>query len=104
MEWVSAAILPASGLARYRRLLRSRLYRPPGRSGALVRRRCARPSSAKFRDPHADGPDAFKDQHLRIPMMLGDGINFDGSPLQWFQFPKLQYAMLQHWADGDFRR
>ena len=27
-------ILPASGLARYRRLLRSRLYRPPGRSGA----------------------------------------------------------------------
>ena len=35
-------------------------------------------------------------------MMLGDGINFDGSPLQWFQFPKLQYAMLQHWADGDF--
>ncbi len=57
---------------------------------------------AKFRDPHDDGPDAYKDQHLRIPMMLGDGINFDGSPLQWFQFPQLQYEMLRHWADGDF--
>ncbi len=34
--------------------------------------------------------------------MMGDGVNYDGSPLQWFQFPKLQYQHLGDWAAGDF--
>ena len=55
-----------------------------------------------FRNPHNTGPEAFREEALKLPYMLGDGINYDGSPLQWFQFPDLQYAWLQHWADGDF--
>lgn len=55
-----------------------------------------------FRNPHSTGPEAFKEQQLKMPYMLGDGINYDGSPLQWFQFPELQYSYLSHWADGDF--
>lgn len=56
----------------------------------------------KFRDPYDDNADAFRNQYLKLPMMLGDGINYNGSPLQWFQFPKLQYELLQNWADGQF--
>lgn len=55
-----------------------------------------------FRNPDETGPDAFKREQLKLPYMLGDGINYDGSPLQWFQFPALQYSYLAHWADGDF--
>ncbi|SMF20333.1 hypothetical protein SAMN06265365_104289 [Tistlia consotensis] len=57
---------------------------------------------AQFRDPYDTGPEAFKRERLKIPYMLGDGVNYDGSPLQWFQFPKLQYQHLQAWAAGDF--
>lgn len=56
----------------------------------------------KFRNPHNDAPDAYKTERLKMPYMLGDGINYDGSPLQWFQFPELQYRHLQQWAEGDF--
>ncbi|WP_211228968.1 CTQ-dependent glycine oxidase GoxA [Thalassobaculum salexigens] len=55
-----------------------------------------------FRNPDNLGDDAYKDEHLKIPLMTGDGIDHDGSPLQWFQFPKLQYEYLRRWAVGDF--
>src|SRR5690606_37502850 len=74
--------------------------------------RLADPSSAnaqfrasifsKFRNPHNLGADAYKEERLKMPYMPGDGINYDGSPLQWFQFPMLQYSFLQHWAAGEF--
>ena len=74
--------------------------------------RLADPSSAnasfrrtvfeQFRDPANVGADAYKDEQLKLPYMLGDGINYDGSPLQWFQFPRLQYSWLSIWADGNF--
>lgn len=57
---------------------------------------------SKFRNPHNDSPTAYLDERLKMPMMLGDGINYDGSPLQWFQFPDQQYLFLQDWADGNF--
>lgn len=57
---------------------------------------------SKFRNPHNDSPTAYLDERLKMPMMLGDGINYDGSPLQWFQFPDQQYLFLKYWADGDF--
>nr|WP_292053382.1 CTQ-dependent glycine oxidase GoxA [Martelella sp.] len=57
---------------------------------------------ANFRDPSDLTPTAFIDQHLKIPLMPGDGVNHNGSPLTWFQFPKLQYEMLRSWASGDF--
>lgn len=56
----------------------------------------------KFRNPRNLGPEAFKEERLKMPYMLGDGINYDGSPLQWFQFPELQYSCLERWAAGDF--
>jgi len=56
----------------------------------------------QFRDPQNLGPDAFEEEQLKLPYMMGDGVNYDGSPLQWFQFPALQYSWLTHWANGDF--
>jgi len=55
-----------------------------------------------FRDPNKQGDEAYKEERLKVPYMMGDGVNYDGSPLQWFQFPKLQYSYLQAWAAGDF--
>ena len=61
---------------------------------------------AMYRDPYkADDsadPPAYIQQRLKIPYMTGDGINYSGSPLQWFQFPKHQYNQLVKWANGDF--
>lgn len=70
----------------------------PGAGNAAFRRSVFE----KFRNPHNTGPDAFREERLKMPYMLGDGINYDGSPLQWFQFPKLQYSFLEHWAAGEF--
>ena len=56
----------------------------------------------KFRDPYNDAPDAYITERLKMPMMLGDGVNYDGSPLQWFRFPLKQYDDLRQWADGNF--
>lgn len=55
-----------------------------------------------FRDPYNMGPNAYKEEHFKIPLMPGDGVDHNGSPLQWFQFPKLQYERLRLWADGAF--
>lgn len=55
-----------------------------------------------FRNPYNMGPNAFREEHLKMPMMPGDGVDHNGSPLQWFQFPKLQYERLRRWAEGDF--
>ena len=50
-----------------------------------------------FRDPHSDDVQQYK-----LPYMLGDGINYSGSPVRWFRIPDQQYAVLQAWADGRF--
>lgn len=55
-----------------------------------------------FRDPTNLSEAAYTEERLKIPYMLGDGVNYDGSPLQWFQFPKLQYDHLKAWAAGEF--
>ncbi|ODT50693.1 MAG: hypothetical protein BGO80_06780 [Devosia sp. 63-57] len=55
-----------------------------------------------FRDPYNMGPNAYKEEHFKIPLMPGDGVDHNGSPLQWFQFPKLQYERLRLWAEGAF--
>ena len=57
---------------------------------------------SKFRNPHNLTATAYLDERLKMPMMVGDGINFDGSPLQWFQFPDQQYQFLKYWAEGKF--
>lgn len=36
------------------------------------------------------------------PLMMGDGIDFPGSPMQWFAIPQLRYDALAKWAAGDF--
>ncbi len=56
----------------------------------------------KFRNPYNTADDAYITEQLKLPYMTGDGINYDGSPLQWFQFPKLQYEHLRRWRDGNF--
>lgn len=50
-----------------------------------------------FRNPNVDDQQQYK-----LPYMLGDGINYSGSPLRWFRIPKRQYGVLQAWAAGQF--
>lgn len=57
---------------------------------------------SRFRNPLNKGPKAYLQEQNKLPYMLGDGVNYDGSPLQWFQFPELQYSYLQAWAEGQF--
>jgi hypothetical protein len=57
---------------------------------------------ATFRDPYNDAPDAYVTEAAKLPYMLGDGVNYSGSPLQWFRFPTRQYEHLRSWAAGDF--
>jgi len=101
MEWVAAAANLREGWLKVGNFL----------DPAYVKR-LADPSPAnrafrlsvfeKFRDPHNDKPDAYKTERLKMPYMLGDGVNYDGSPLQWFRFPDLQYRHLRMWAEGLF--
>src|SRR5690606_4366585 len=56
----------------------------------------------KFRNPRNQSDTAYLDERLTLPYMMGDGVNYNGSPLQWFQFPELQYSHLEAWARGDF--
>ena len=56
----------------------------------------------QLRDPYNVGDEAYKEERLKMPYMMGHGVNYNGSPLQWFQFPKLQYDILALWASGDF--
>jgi hypothetical protein len=62
---------------------------------------------AAFRSPddyhlYTDGEAFAKERQQKIPYMLGSGVNFPFSPAHWFVMPKLQYDLLQQWADGDF--
>lgn len=51
----------------------------------------------QFRDPKSEKIEQYK-----LPYLLGEGVNYDFSPAQWFLIPDLQYTILQRWADGDF--
>ncbi|EDP63893.1 hypothetical protein BAL199_14697 [alpha proteobacterium BAL199] len=101
MEWVSAAAhlqeawLDTGNFASEDYI--ARLADPSAENAAL-----RQAVFAKFRNPDNLGDEAYKEEHLKIPLMTGDGINHDGSALQWFQFPKLQYEFLKRWAAGDF--
>ncbi len=57
---------------------------------------------AQIRDPYNESDDAYITERLKMPYMMGHGVNYDGSPLQWFQMPKLQYDLLAEWAAGNF--
>ncbi|WP_398467803.1 CTQ-dependent glycine oxidase GoxA [Tardiphaga sp.] len=37
-----------------------------------------------------------------LPPMLGDGVNFPGSPVGWLTLTATQYALLARWAKGEF--
>ncbi|NVB39863.1 hypothetical protein G6O69_18615 [Pseudenhygromyxa sp. WMMC2535] len=41
-------------------------------------------------------------QELKLPYYPGDGVNYPGSPAQWFAIPPLLYRQLEAWRDGDF--
>ncbi|MDY7225724.1 CTQ-dependent glycine oxidase GoxA [Hyalangium rubrum] len=58
---------------------------------------CRQEVFKKFRNPHSK-----ELQQYALPYMLGDGINYNNSPLRWFHIPKQQYALLQCWAAGQF--
>ena len=52
---------------------------------------------AAFRKP--GGEDVRTDA---LPPMLGDGVNFPGSPTGWLTLTPTQYKILSHWAKGEF--
>jgi hypothetical protein len=37
-----------------------------------------------------------------MPFYPGDGIDYPGSPAQWFAFPPVLYEALKQWRDGNF--
>jgi hypothetical protein len=39
---------------------------------------------------------------LKMPYYAGDGINYPGSPAQWFAIPPMLYEQLRNWKDGKF--
>ncbi|KZN67272.1 LodA/GoxA family CTQ-dependent oxidase [Pseudoalteromonas luteoviolacea] len=39
---------------------------------------------------------------LKLPFYPNDGIDYPGSPVQWFAIPPFMYQHLQNWATGDF--
>jgi len=40
---------------------------------------------------------------LKLPYYPGDGINYPGSPAQWFAIPPILYDQLEKWKDGNFK-
>lgn len=52
---------------------------------------------AAFRKPDSDDMRA-----AALPPMLGDGVNFPGSPTGWLTLTTSQYKILTAWANGDF--
>jgi hypothetical protein len=41
---------------------------------------------------------------LMLPYYPGDGVNYPGSPAQWFAIPPLLYKQLEKWKDGEFKQ
>ncbi len=39
---------------------------------------------------------------LKLPYYPGDGVDYPGSPMQWFTIPPFMYQHLQNWAEGRF--
>lgn len=39
---------------------------------------------------------------LKLPYYPGDGIDYPGSPAQWFAIPPMLYEELRKWKNGDF--
>ncbi|NQY28634.1 MAG: hypothetical protein HRT69_04095 [Flavobacteriaceae bacterium] len=39
---------------------------------------------------------------LQLPYYVGDGINYPGSPAQWFAIPPMLYDQLKQWSEGHF--
>lgn len=39
---------------------------------------------------------------LKLPYYVGDGINYPGSPAQWFAIPPMLYDQLEQWSLGNF--
>jgi len=56
----------------------------------------------QIRNPYNTSDAAYLEERLKMPYMMGHGVNYNGSPLQWFQMPHLQYDLLALWAAGDF--
>ncbi|HEU0301409.1 MAG TPA: LodA/GoxA family CTQ-dependent oxidase, partial [Longimicrobium sp.] len=47
-------------------------------------------------------PTPSPTEYELIPFQLGDGIDYPGSPMQWFAIPRMYYEMMRQWAKGDF--
>ena len=41
-------------------------------------------------------------EELKLPYYPGDGIDYPGSPAQWFAIPPMLYDELRKWKDGEF--
>jgi hypothetical protein len=41
-------------------------------------------------------------EELKFPYYPGDGIDYPGSPAQWFAIPPMIYEELRKWKDGEF--
>ncbi|MGB0386812.1 MAG: LodA/GoxA family CTQ-dependent oxidase [Ardenticatenaceae bacterium] len=68
----------------------------------LLRSPAYEPGSDPIPAGDAIGPVDTPLPQPQRPMMLGDGIDFPGSPMQWFAIPKMKYEQLRQWSEGNF--
>lgn len=96
MEWVATAANLRQGWIRVGDFL-DRAYIKKLANPSTENREFRTHVLRQFRNP---GLKAV--QQYQLPYMLGDGVNYDFSPVHWFLMPKLQYEMLMQWAEGHF--
>ncbi|GAB5418250.1 MAG: LodA/GoxA family CTQ-dependent oxidase [Crocinitomicaceae bacterium] len=39
----------------------------------------------------------------KLPYYVGDGVNYPGSPAQWFAIPPMLYDQMERWSKGEFK-
>ncbi len=47
-------------------------------------------------------PGTKGQQELKLPYILGGGVDYTGSPDHWFKIPTYTHEVLKKWAKGDF--
>jgi hypothetical protein len=67
----------------------------------------------QFRDPNAysskegaaiysASPKLREEYRLKLPYMVGSGVDYDASAEHWFGMPDLQYWILEQWSKGKY--
>ena len=96
MQWVAQAALLREAWIGIGDLADPETLRALGNSGESARAD-REAVLAAFRKPGGEDVRVHA-----LPLMLGDGVNYTGSPHAWLTLTPTQYRVLEAWAAGDF--